>query len=367
MSARTTFVYAFRNRDSRRVMLSLESLKRQTHSNFEVVFVDYGSDNEFASDVKKVVETFKFATYHYVAHPGLLWNKSKALNYGIKHAASEYIFIADVDIIFHPKTVELFGNIAAPDQAFLFKLGYIDREESAKLKPETEFASISLKHFGDVNGMILAPKKAFEAVHGFDEFFHFYGSEDVDVFQRLEFSGIKFTNREEPYFKHIWHRIYNSYNDAEISTIPRIFNIKRINKEHFNYHSDNKTIVPTSQKDWGKLIMASEGVVLEKPSVEINLDTTHAKVIHFFEVQLHHFQNEIIKINISETRSNTDIKTKLKKILKKNTEAQMTVKEVNDIVLSKIVYLYRNHNYSYKIAADFKSLEFVLDFKTTLK
>lgn len=364
MNPKITFVYAFRNRDSERVKRSLESLKRQRVHNFKVVFVDYGSDPNFAQAVEEVVTTYSFASYYYVAHTGLLWNKSKALNFGIQKTVSEYIFIADVDIIFHSETSALFNEIANPKKAFLFSLGYINEKESAKLKLDTNFDSIPLKHSGKINGMILAPKKAFEKVHGLDEFFHFYGFEDVDVFQRIENAGFDFHEREEVYFKHIWHPIYNSYNDAEMSVVPRLFNIKRINQKHYFYHKEKKIIVPQLQLVWGKVITSEASEVLKKPTVNIQLSTKHAEIKYFFEVQLKTFQKEIVKITITEADSNTRIKQQLKKLLKPTIENYLRIKEINDIVLSKIVYQYRDHNYSFTIAPNMKSIEFIIQLES---
>src|SRR5690554_5688657 len=103
-----SIIYAFRDRDEKRVELSLQSLERQTSQNFEVIFVDYGSRDHFAAPVNNVVEKFSFGNYYYIAHKGLLWNKSKALNYGLQMAKGDYVFIADVDIVFHPNTTRLF-------------------------------------------------------------------------------------------------------------------------------------------------------------------------------------------------------------------------------------------------------------------
>jgi glycosyltransferase involved in cell wall biosynthesis len=48
-----TIVYAFRNRDVLRVKASLDSLQQQTHSDFKVVFVDYGSETIFSNGNRK--------------------------------------------------------------------------------------------------------------------------------------------------------------------------------------------------------------------------------------------------------------------------------------------------------------------------
>ncbi|MCR9183580.1 MAG: glycosyltransferase, partial [Flavobacteriaceae bacterium] len=180
-----TILYAFRNRDTHRVKLSLQSLQKQTVQGFEVVFVDYGSDNEFSTPVKKMVERFDFASYHYISHPGLLWNKSKALNYGIRQAKCDSILINDVDVILHPKAMELFQSVSAPKRFSLFKIGYLPQSISLNEVATKPYEELTPTHTGDTFGIGLFPKAALEAVHGLDEFFHFYGSEDEDLIARL--------------------------------------------------------------------------------------------------------------------------------------------------------------------------------------
>jgi len=105
LKLKLSILFAYRNREKQRILNSLQSLQNQNENDFEVVFVDYGSNDAFASRIQKVVEGFSFASYHYIAHPGLLWNKSKALNYAASKAKGEFIFVADVDICFDSNAV----------------------------------------------------------------------------------------------------------------------------------------------------------------------------------------------------------------------------------------------------------------------
>ena len=156
-----TIVYANRNRDLKRIKASFDSLKTQTEANFRVIFVDYGSEEPSVDNLKQLCNSYKFVTTYFLPVSQLLWNKSKALNYGISKTQSPYIFIADVDLIFHPETVTLFNKLAFEVKFFLFRLGYLDRAESEKLTKSYNFEDLNPTRFGEVNGMILAPTKAF--------------------------------------------------------------------------------------------------------------------------------------------------------------------------------------------------------------
>jgi hypothetical protein len=61
-----------------------------------------------ATEIEKLISAYNFANYYYVPSTTLLWNKSKALNYGISKAITPFVFIADVDLIFHQDTQLLY-------------------------------------------------------------------------------------------------------------------------------------------------------------------------------------------------------------------------------------------------------------------
>jgi glycosyltransferase involved in cell wall biosynthesis len=140
-----SFLFAYRNRDSKRVLLSLKSLALQEHENFEVVFVDYGSDDDKASAVKKLVESFAFSSYYYIAHPGLLWNKSKALNYAASKAKGDYVFVADVDICFNNKVVKMLQDYRQPGTGVLTVWCLLGRTIFLKLKVTMSFTIFTVQ------------------------------------------------------------------------------------------------------------------------------------------------------------------------------------------------------------------------------
>jgi len=191
--AKLSIIYAYRNRDFERIKISLESLKNQTDTDFEVVFVDYGSTLDKANAVAQILNQFDFATYYYIAHPGLLWNKSKALNYGALKSDSSHIFVADVDICFAIEAVSQIKKNISANTFTLFKLSYL--KENAQLKPgyQLDVKLSDIKHHGTINGMIVVAKEDFLSVKGYDEIYHFYGSEDVDFYDRLSNKGLKKT------------------------------------------------------------------------------------------------------------------------------------------------------------------------------
>lgn len=355
-----TILYAYRNRDTQRVKLSLQSLQQQTNQGFEVILVDYGSEDAYAQAIKEVVNAFDFATYHYVGHPGVLWNKSKALNYGIRQAKGDYVFIADVDVLFRPETIHLFQNIANPTTAYLFQLSYLSKDVTESLERATNFFKLPVKHTGTVNGMVLTSKNSLFDINGVDEFFHFYGSEDVDLFQRLEYSGLQLIQRPENYFLHQWHTIYNSYDDSRLSITPRLYNIKRINQEHYFYHKATTTVKPSHSEAWGKVVESNKLEKLHHPDETVQLNNVQAKVVHCLKVVLPAFKNGVLKLEVRDDDNRHSFKYKLKRLFKKESQPYISIKEANDMILSEIIYNYRDFNYFYEVHKDLKGVTFII-------
>jgi len=355
-----TIVYANRNRDLKRIKASFDSLKNQTKANFGVVFVDYGSIEPSVDNLKQLCNSYEFVTPYFLPVSQLLWNKSKALNYGISKTQSPYIFIADVDLIFHPETVTLFNKLTVEDKFFLFNLGYLERAETEKLTKNYNFEDLNPSRFGEVNGMILAPKKAFLEVNGLDEFFHFYGSEDEDIFARMENAGYKREANAAAYFKHNWHQSFAGSEDKIITGNPRVKNIMRINQRHFLRNREKGIIKPRRQAEMGKVIDKEESDLLLKPTKIVKIYNILSHVEHFLGEELPSYTGEIIKVEFVEDPYFHTLKHKLRKLLGKQTQPYCSLKEVNDMVLKEILFRYRDANYSFEISEDLKSIIFCI-------
>lgn len=355
-----TIIFAHRDRDKERIKISLESLRKQKLQNVEVIFVDYGSEPGLVNALESLLGQFDFVRFFHLPVSQLLWNKSKALNYGILQTQSPYIFIADVDLIFHPDTSQLFKKLAVGDNFFLFKLGYLDRAESEKLAENYNFEDLNPARFGEVNGMILAPRKAFLEVNGFDEFFHFYGSEDEDLFARMENAGYKREANAAAYFYHNWHPSFAGSEDKIITRNPRIKNIMRINQRHFLRNREMVIIEPSRQDTIGSVIKKEKSDLLKKPTKIIKIFNILSHVEHFLGEELRSYTGEIVKIEFVEDPYFHTLKHKVKKSLGKQTQPYCSFKEVNDMVLKKILFNYRNHNYSFKISEDLKKIILII-------
>jgi len=358
MNPSLSIIYAHRNRDAERIRISLDSLRKQKFQNFEVIFVDYGSKDALVSQLQEITSEFDFVKFYHLNVPQLLWNKSKALNYGITQAVGDYIFIADIDLVFHHNATSLLNKIKNPQIFYLFTLAYLGKEESEKLKQTYEFESLRPNRFGIVNGMIMSSRKALLEVNGFDEFFHFYGAEDEDLFARLENANYLREVVEENYFFHNWHKSFSGSEDKLLTGNPRVKNIMRINQRHFLRNRERAIIRPLGQEVIGKIISKEESILLLNPNRKIKINNILAQVEHFLGEELPSYKGETIEAEFMEDSYYHSLKHKIKKLLNKQTQPYCSIKEVNDMLLKEILFRYRNHNYSFKVSEDLKSIKF---------
>lgn len=362
MLNKVTILFAYRNRDATRVKLALQSLQNQTNTNFEVCFIDYGSDENFSKAIEPVVNAFGFANYIYLGHSGLLWNKSKALNYGIKTTKSDYIVTADVDVLFTPNFIENIQLLKQPNAFTLFKIGYLSQRVTQQQTQQLHLKNVSTTHIGNTFGIGLYPKAILEKVGGLDEFFHFYGSEDEDLNARVELTGAKLNRCDKVLLYHQWHPRYPQKKDYNLTVQPRLTNVLRVNQRHF-LQNKNKSICCPNHKNWGNCYKKEDLVTLNNAKQVVKLKNIEAIIVHFLEEELHNHYNGVIKIIFEEDAYYNSIKHKVKRLLGKQTQPYLSMKKVNDLVLKTILFRYRNHNYKYSISEDLKTIQLVIDLE----
>jgi hypothetical protein len=84
MTNTISIVIGFKDREISRVKNSLDSLSLQNSDiNFEVIFVDYGSEEECSNQLLLLMHNFSFVKYVKVNSRGWFWNRSHALNIGV--------------------------------------------------------------------------------------------------------------------------------------------------------------------------------------------------------------------------------------------------------------------------------------------
>jgi len=352
-----TIIYSFRNREIDRVRKSLNSLCLQTNKNFNVIFIDYGSQIKTAQEVKNTVESFSFCTHYYVYAEFQIWNKSKALNFAIKKVTSDYCFIADVDMIFHPNFIEILNEKKVVNIATYFQVGFLSKEESLKEVPFEEY-KINFLTDENATGMTLFPVEKLHLINGFDEFFHFWGAEDTDIHNRLKNVGCDIVyNDSKLLLLHQWHKNFRSRETKKISQELQLRGIVELNNNHMWFNFRNK-VSQINKEGWGEVIKPSDFEELKGIDPQI-LSREKSKINHFLYNELPNSKEKVLAVKIKKGKiDRLEIKYLLKKILRRKVAERYTLREINDLFLIHIISFYNYFPYSYQISDDLENITF---------
>lgn len=177
-----SFLVPYRNRDAKRVQRCLQSLQNQTNKNFEVIFIDYGSQ----VDIKPICQTFSIVSYFHYETQGLFWSRSHALNLAAKHATGQYFCMVDIDLIYDNKFVETIEKIANENTFFQYRAYLVPQTfkdyDSLEFNKNYPFPITAPQTSA---GLMVIPQKIFKEIGGFDEYFCVWGVEDIDLKGRL--------------------------------------------------------------------------------------------------------------------------------------------------------------------------------------
>ena len=204
-----SFIFGYRDRETVRLQRCLESLRRQVDQDFEVVFVDYGSERKRATEVEALVAGEYGFHYLYSDARGWPWNRSRALNTGARVAQGRYLITTDVDLLFPPDfTQKVRANVSenqvlhvAPE---LLPEGF-DRWDS--VFADKRWPTHGESAYGACH-VVLA--ETFHRMRGFDETYEFWGIEDEDLYEREKSLGLVHRwLHEETRVVHQWHPFAN--------------------------------------------------------------------------------------------------------------------------------------------------------------
>ncbi|SDS01454.1 glycosyltransferase family A protein [Gramella sp. MAR_2010_147] len=356
-----SILYPYRNRDSKRIKRSFDSLLEQTNKNFEVFFIDYGSTPDLAVDIKRLCQNYPFISYQFYPTQYQPWNKSRALNSVIKNLKTDFCFVADVDVIFHPEFVETAYNLTKTGQTTYFQVGYLSSSESRKTKAFSEYSDYRLST-NEATGLSLFPVAQLKELNGFDEFYHFWGAEDTDMHIRLKNAGygVKFYD-EELLLLHQWHPSYQSRERTGSTSELKLSGILPLNHQHLKNAMKNG-ITKINNDSWGENLSKEEFDELEEAALFKEVTNEKRQVEDVLFGQLPGFKTGIIKIRIVTDPFEDTLKYKTKRLLGKKVPEYYTLTEVNDKVLLHLISFYRDIPYSVKVNHDNYEIEVAIKF-----
>lgn len=357
-----SIIYPYRNRELERIKRSLESLVNQTKQDFKVHFIDYGSNPDLAREVEALVTSYAFADYQYVYNIHQPWNKCKALNFIIKSLQSSYFFVSDVDMLFHKQFVETALSLAKPDRAVYFQVGMLTEEETNKGLP-FEDCQINFKTDETATGMTIFPVDTVKELRGFDEFYHFWGSEDTDMHERIKNYGlqINYYNRAV-LMLHQWHKTYRMKETNRLTEKLQLIGVVQLNHQHLMYAISKKR-KRVNGNVWGMCMNKEDLMELENPENKVDLINEKKIIDHWLFVELKSLNQGTYRFKVNMAPVQKSLKYHVKRVLRKKVPVFYSLKQVNDMLLTHIISYLKDYPYTFKVNNDLNAIEFCISIK----
>lgn len=260
-----SFVFSYRNREIERVERCLNSLDKQINKDFEVCFVDYGSDKEYSDQIETLCEKYNFVNYIYNDTFGMPWNRSHALNTGLKLTIGEYIVFGDVDLIYPPNFIDYLNAIDLKNKITFGCFVLLPSEFDFEL---INFSDKMIEMYDSISGAgainIIEKSKLIE-INSFDEYYCYWGVEDRDLRDRLTKIGVTESFLPNQVFAlHQWHPVTSNF---YTSGFPLQW------WEDMNlYFYRNKNNLIRNDKNWGYLYSKEDRTALKNDLSTISID-----------------------------------------------------------------------------------------------
>ena len=192
-----TCVIALKNRPKENVKKCIETLRMQDDS-CKIIVVDYGSYPENLRWETKVIPD-AITTLIKVKNNVIPFNKSRALNIGIKEANTKYILSTDIDCLFSRNFTKEVVNSLEKEKAVVL-CRKIDLDKNGEV--------IGFHEPSASGSCIGITRKWLMKVHGYDEKYTQWGREDNDLVDRAVKDGYKevwITDKVKLF--HQWHEL----------------------------------------------------------------------------------------------------------------------------------------------------------------
>jgi glycosyltransferase involved in cell wall biosynthesis len=148
-----------------KVLLTLESINKQTYTDYEVIIVNDGSSDGVDVSCARYLKNLETPN-HYLFINQSNHGAPAARNRGYQESRGEYLFFCDADAILHPQALEiLLGTLEANPQA---SYAYSSFMWGKKLFKLDEFDEEKLKKMPYIHTMSLIKRSDFPA-EGWDE------------------------------------------------------------------------------------------------------------------------------------------------------------------------------------------------------
>jgi predicted glycosyltransferase involved in capsule biosynthesis len=330
-----------RNRNLETVGRSLSSIVPQLNDSTKLVVVDYGSSESYQSDLEYLINSFASVQLILCPTQGQLFHKTRAINMVLKDCTATYFMVLDMDCIVHPNFIKKALELASENAVYNFPYGFLKEEESQKSKA---FGEYNIDFIGGLTGSAIFNTQKLQDLNGFDEFYHNWGAEDADMFDRLEHIGVTTVlYQEELLLLHQWHE--KNYRNPK-SKQAFHSHLEKINHEYYGLSRKRNTTKANLNHQWGLLCDPNEYAVLKEPLETWHFKNYRQEVEGLFVSLVEHPLNTPVKIKISKLSKS--IKGVFKKMINRSVKPILCMEEVNDRLLETLMLHYRNNAYSFE-------------------
>ena len=207
MGKSISLITSYRNRDVIRIRRFLDSLAKQTYREFELIFVDYGSDDAVSTEVSQLCSKYPFCRYLFNDSRGMLWNRSHAMNSGARMAKSDWLLMTDIDLIYTPQVLQMLVDKLQPAHQYFFRAFMLpadfDQFDTLSDLPN----NFRRSHFKTKGLFQCMESEVFHRIGGYDEYYSIWGGEDNDLSERIRQSGIqvRWLDNAQAGIYHQWH------------------------------------------------------------------------------------------------------------------------------------------------------------------
>jgi len=251
-----TVIIGVRNRFDYRLRNAFKSIRNQDYdqSLIKIILVDYGSEENYIKGFQDLCQEF---CVEYIRVEDIkVWNRSHALNIGIKKCNTKYVLCSDVDDIFEKNYIsECIKEIQRDFEQIIFSTMFMLAEEDVLENTDTVSSYSLLKKkslpraevencYSCTYGLSinLTLTRFYFDIKGYDEYYTAWGNEDDDIIKRFKKFGLKITNIDgKTSYLHQWHPMYEGLSEKDKNQI----------KNNREYYARMNTI-KRNPEGWGE-------------------------------------------------------------------------------------------------------------------
>jgi hypothetical protein len=236
-----TILIGVRDRADYRLVNALASLRAQTYPRplVHAVVVDYGSQAPVARHIAAACR--RYEADYVRADRVTAWNRSRCLNIAVRRATTKYLLTSDADLVFSSTyladAVRMLRRsplsvVCSPMQDLPAECAdYLERSarEECTLCVEDLAGDASPRYEWELHPSIGITYTAYhQLIHGYDEFYELYGSEDEDLAKRFQYLGLDLVALDSAaFYLHQWHPKFEG-----VTTHPNLERVITRNRDH---------------------------------------------------------------------------------------------------------------------------------------